>query len=63
MVTLGEELEAAKQAQTVISTLSILVENCSSSFENGAHFVGIDDPRFTQRLGFQTHQPRRYLGL
>ena len=40
-----------------------LVENCSSSFENGAHFVGIDDPRFTQRLGFQTHQPRRYLGL
>jgi hypothetical protein len=38
-----------------------LVEDCSSAFENGAHFLGIDDPCLIQRLGFQTHQPSRHV--
>jgi hypothetical protein len=38
-----------------------LVEDCAGSFENGAHFVGIDDARIIQQLGFQTHQPSRHL--
>jgi len=42
---------------------SSLVEDCGGSFENGAHFVGIDDPRLKERFGFQTHQLRRPLVL
>ena len=38
-----------------------LVEDCSSAFENGVHYLGIGDPCLIQRLGFQTHQPSRHV--
>ena len=36
-----------------------LIEHRRRAFEDRVEFVRIDDTRLTQRLGLNTHQPRR----
>ena len=36
-----------------------LIEDCRRAFENPVEFLGINDTRLIQRLGLNTHQPRR----
>jgi hypothetical protein len=61
-MAIGSQVAMKDSTDPVLSCLfGSLVEDCAGSFENGAHFVGIDHVRLIQRIGFQTHQPSRHL--